>query len=297
MKKIDKVAAVITDRIVRQLEQGVVPWRKPWKGGENSWPRSIHGRKYRGVNVLMLSMQGYSSPYWITYKKAIENGGHVKPGEKGTPVVFWKFIEVEDPDSEDGRKKIGFLRYYTVFNLEQCEGIKSPEKPETETPVIDPIEHCEGIVKGMPNPPAIQFQGDRAFYRINADTVTVPERNRFENAEEYYCTLFHELAHSTGHSKRLDRKCLNDARAGFGSDPYSKEELVAEMAAAFLCGIAEIENVTLDNSAAYIGNWLKRLKSDEKLIVNAGVHAQRAADYILGVPAYQEHENHEDERG
>jgi antirestriction protein ArdC len=175
----------------------------------------------------------------------------------------------------ENRKSI-LLRYYTVFNLEQCEGIESPEP----VAAVNPIEQCESILERMPNPPRIE-QDAQACYRPSIDTVGMPARAAFHSAEEYYSTLFHELTHSTGHPSRVGREGIMTHNP-FGSDPYSKEELVAEMGAAMLCGVAGIESRTLGNSAAYLQAWINKLKSDSRLIVSAASQAQKAADYILG---------------
>jgi antirestriction protein ArdC len=227
-------------------------------------------------------LQGYGSRYWVTYRQAQALGGTVKKGQQGSRVVFWKIDEYRKESKETGetenRKSI-LLRYYTVFNLEQCERIKSPEPDR----IIHPIEQCEGIVSSMPNPPGFE-QDSRAFYRPSTDTVGMPASSAFESAENYYSTLFHELTHSTGHPLRVGREGIMEHNP-FGSEDYSREELVAEMGAAMLCGIAGIESQTRGNSAAYLQIWISRLKSDSRLVVSAAAQAQKAADYILGKAA------------
>jgi antirestriction protein ArdC len=219
-----------------------------------------------------------SSRYWITYRQAQTLRGNIKKGEHGTKVVFWKIDEFRKDNAETGETenhKSILLRYYTVFNVEQCEGIKSPEPQR----VIHPLEQCDSIVHSMPKPPAFE-QDSRAFYRPSTDTVGMPAKSAFDSAEKYYSTLFHELTHSTGHPSRVGREGIMEHNP-FGSEDYSKEELVAEMGAAMLCGITGIESQTLDNSAAYLQSWISRLKSDSRLIVSAASQAQKAADYIL----------------
>lgn len=270
------VYSIVTDQILKQLESGVAPWRKPWTMRP---PKNlISERYYRGINVFLLASSGYGSPYWLTYKQATERGGHVRKGEHGTKVVFWKIgtREVEDADGDTVERKSILLRYYTVFNVEQCEGIESPNL----APAVNPIEECERIVARMPNPPAVE-QDARAWYRPANDTVGIPSRNAFHSAEAYYATLFHELTHSTGHPKRLGREGIEKLNT-FGSESYSKEELIAEMGAAMLCGVAGIEQRTLSNSAAYLQAWIDALKSDSRLVVSAASQAQKAADYIQG---------------
>lgn len=268
---------IVTEAIIKQLESGVAPWRKPWR---TEMPANLASKKeYRGINVFLLASLGYGSRYWLTYRQAQTLGGSVRKGEHGSKVVFWKIDEYRKEDKETGetenRKSI-LLRYYTVFNLEQCEGIKSPEP----TRVIAPLEQCETIVNSMPNPPGFE-QDSRAFYRPSTDTVGVPARSAFDSAEEFYSTLFHELTHSTGHPSRVGREGIMEHNP-FGSDDYSKEELVAEMGAAMLCGVAGIQSRTLDNSASYLQSWINRLRSDSRLIVSAASQAQKAADFILG---------------
>ena len=283
MKKKMDVYGIITERILDQLEKGVVPWRKPWTTAGVVPTNLVSKKEYRGINVWVLMSQNYGSPYWVTYNQAKKLKGHVKAGEKGTPVVFWKWIEKEEKDKETGEKKtkrFPFLRYYTVFNVEQTEGIDESKIPQVEKKEIDPIECCESVVEGMPNRPHIIHGGGSASYSPMLDTVQMPQRNQFHSAEGYYCTLFHELSHSTGHESRLNRKTIN-VTASYGSEDYSKEELVAEMSAAFLSGHCGIENEVIDNNAAYIAGWMKAIADDKKLVVMAAAQAQKSADYIL----------------
>ncbi len=267
---------IVTEAIVKQLESGVAPWRKPWHTG---MPVNLVSKKeYRGINVFLLGFQGFGSRYWLTYHQSQSLGGNVKKRERGSKVVFWKIGEYEKKNKATGemenRKSI-LLRYFTVFNLEQCEGIKSPEPASA----VHPIEQCESIVRSMPTPPKL-MQEAQACYRPSMDTVGMPARSAFTSAEEYYSTFFHELTHSTGHPSRLGREGIMEHHP-FGSEDYSKEELVAEMGAAMLCGVAGIESRTLDNSAAYLQSWITKLKSDSRLVVSAASQAQKAADYIL----------------
>ena len=278
---------VITDRIVAQLERGVVPWQKPWRGGEQMPRNLISGRDYRGVNVFLLHAMSYESPYWLTYKQASELGGHVKKGERACPVVFWKRLQVADMTEPTGNKAIPFLRYYSEFNVAQSEDIPADKIPVQS---VTKREHCpiaaaESIVAAMPKLPEIKHGGGRACYSPSLDCVTMPVPERFQSGQDYYSVLFHELTHSTGHASRLNRKGISGEEgewSAFGSTPYAKEELVAEMGAAFLSGQAGIVERTLDNSAAYVQAWLARLKEDRRLIVQAAAAAQKAADFILG---------------
>jgi antirestriction protein ArdC len=270
------VYSIVTEQILKQLESGVAPWHRPWT---TQVPKNlVSGRGYRGINVFLLASNGYGSAYWLTYKQATERGGHVRKGQHGTKIVFWKIgtRETEDADGDTIERKSILLRYYTVFNVEQCEGVAVPNA----TPIVNPIEECERIVRQMPNPPAMQQDG-RAWYRPSTDTVGMPSRSAFNSSEEYYSTLFHELTHSTGHSKRVGREGIEKLNT-FGSESYSKEELIAEMGAAMLSGIAGTERKTLSNSAAYLRSWIDVLKSDSRMVVSAASQAQKAADYIQG---------------
>ncbi len=234
----------------------------------------------------MLGSLGYMSPYWLTFKQARSLGGHVNKGVKGTPVVFWKTYKQNeiDPDTRKVKEQSRFvLRYYRVFNIEQCtlppEEIPQ-EDPTTQT--FDPIPNAERVVEAMPNVPEITHQSQRAYYSPLLDVVNMPRPESFDTPENYYSTLFHELTHSTGHESRLNRKGITDP-VRFGSHSYSKEELIAEMGAAFLSGHCGIEDRILGNSAAYINGWLGRLKNDPKLVVMAAAKAQKSSDYIQGV--------------
>lgn len=275
---------IVTDRMIALLERGVVPWQKPWAAGTASMPRNlVSGREYRGINVFLLASAGYSSPYWLTFKQALALGGDVRKGEKATPVIFWKILDVEDP--VDGKKKIPFLRYFSGFNLEQCEGISapvSPDAPAAPAPVaFDPITTAAAIVAGMPKPPTLTHNEPRAYYRPITDTVNMPKAELFTAPAEYYSVLFHELTHSTGHAARLARPGITEL-AAFGGQNYGREELVAEMGAAFLCAEAGILHQTAENSAAYLASWIKTLRGDNKLAVVAAAQSQKAADYIMG---------------
>ena len=283
---------VITDRLIAMLEAGTAPWHKPWTGGAASFPKNMKSKKhYNGINVWMLHMSGHSSAYFMTFKQAKELGGSVRKGEKGFPVVFTKQLPpraVDVPTSNggsesmiDGRSGGRMLKYYTVFNVEQCDGITAPDAGTVPTFEHDPIETAERILSDMPNRPAITHAGGRACYAPALDVITMPEANRFETRPAYYSTLFHELAHSTGHATRLSRPEIIEP-GSFGSKPYGKEELVAEMAAAYICGAAGIERDTIDNSASYLAGWIDTLKGNVKLAVQAASAAQKAADYILG---------------
>jgi antirestriction protein ArdC len=278
-----KVYEIITNIILTKLEEGTIPWQRPWNTRE-SMPRNLVSKKeYQGINAFILGCQHYSSPYWLTFKQCKDLGGSIRKGEQGTPVVYWNWLEIE----EDGEmeRKVPFMRYYTVFNVAQCENIpadKMPTTTEATTTHIDKIMQCEGIVENWKDKPEIRHGKQQACYIPFSDLVNMPMFETFINSEEYYSTLFHELTHSTGHEKRLNRQGITEI-APFGTPLYSKEELVAEMGAAFLCGFTGIEYATIDNSAAYIQGWLKKLKDDKKLVIIAATQAQKAVNYILGI--------------
>jgi len=270
----------IAERIIGLLEKGIIPWRKPWKT-QSGLPRNLVTQKpYRGINIFLLHAMSYESPLWLTYRQALSLSGNVRKGEKATPVVFWKQLEIADQKTgEPG--KIPLLRYYHVFNLAQCENLKNLPAPPVATPFSPPSKPDE-IVAFMPKRPEIKHGLRKAYYSPAEDIVAMPDRALFETEAGYYATLFHELVHSTGHASRLNRATLTKS-SGFGSDPYCKEELVAEMGATFLCAHSGIENAIIENSAAYIQNWLAQLKDDKTLMVQAAAQAQKAADFILDI--------------
>jgi len=289
--KRESVYEKVTQTIITLLASGVVPWSKPWKGGKHGSAMSYAtGKSYRGYNQMILSClrasQGYKSAYWMTFNQAKAAGGSVKKGEKGTPIIYWNWIKktVENADGTTSEKKIPFLRYYTVFNYDQTDGVKvaAGELPTTEPePEFNPIEAAEAIVAGYKSCPPVAFGGDQACYRPMTDEIGMPGKTSFVSPESFYSTYFHEMTHSTGHKSRLGRSGVTGPTY-FGSDVYSQEELVAEMGASFLCGVSGIDKVTQDQSAAYCDHWIKVLKGDSKLVVMAASQAQKAADLILG---------------
>lgn len=257
-----------------------MPWRKPWKA-QSGLPRNLVSKKpYRGINVLLLHAMSYESPFFLTFRQAQELGGSVRKGEKACPVVFWKQFEVEDKETGE-KEKVPMARFYSVFNVSQCDGLKNIPTQVVEMPLSAPTKP-EEIVAFMPKRPEIKHGMRKAFYSPREDIVAMPDRARFDDEAAYFGTLFHELVHGSGHPSRLNRPTLTESQ-GFGSNPYCKEELIAEMGAAFLCGHAGIAEGTIENSASYIQNWLEALQNDKKLIVQAAAQAQKAADFILGV--------------
>ena len=282
--------AIVTEKIINLLEQGIVPWRRPWSA--TGLPCNLVSKKpYRGVNLLLLSATKYISPLWLTMKQANELGGSVRKGERSQIVVFWKVDQIAkaetetDPekDAADEKSRPRFvLRYYRLFNLEQCELPQAvlDKLPKSETHQHDPIEAAERIIAGMPNPPEIQYAGSKAYYSPITDRITLPPRELFISAEEFSATKIHECVHSTGSRKRLNRESIAEA-APFGSPTYVAEELVAETGAAFLCAEAGISPAVVENQAAYIQGWLGKIRSDKRLVIMAAAQAQKAADFIL----------------
>lgn len=274
------VYEVITERITAMLEQGEIPWKKSWNAATQAPRNLITGKDYQGINTFILLSARYQSPYWLTFKQATAKGGTVRKGEKGFPVIFWKIDK--QTDEETGKEKsIPLLRYYTVFNVAQIEGLQDVPATEIHSTTEDgseAIDAAELIVTNMPNRPAILTGFTRACYSPSEDHVKMPSSSAFDGPAEYYSVLLHELAHSTGHASRLNRNLA--AISAFGDEDYSKEELVAEFGSAFLCAEAGISPAVISNQAAYIQGWLKALKNDSKLLICAAAAAQKAANFI-----------------
>ena len=275
MSKFD-VYEKVTKLIIDRLEAGVIPWRMPWKvaGG---MPQNLVSKKiYRGFNFHYLRSFGFDQPYFLSFKQAKDLGGHVKKGAKSIEVIFWKMREHVNTAGEVDR--IPMLRYYRVFHINDVEGIDMSKIPQLESHDHDftPIEACENLIENWKDKPLIETGKTRACYIPSQDVVHMPDPRTFFEDSEYFSALFHELTHSTGHSKRLKRDILNS----YGTVNYAFEELVAELGASYLCALCGIENKTIDNSAAYIQSWLRRLKDDNKFFVNAASKAQHATDYI-----------------
>ena len=280
----ERAYQVITDRVLAELDHGAVPWRKSWSTPIGQLPRNaISNRPYHSINAMVLGISGFTDPRWLTFNGARQIGGNVKQGAKASPVVFWRWIEAER-ENEAGQKvikNIPFLRYYRVFNVAQCESLTLPAVPPEANPPR-PVEAAEAIAAAFPGAPTVQWtNGDVACYVPSADVVRMPPRAAFRDPGELYSVLFHELTHSTGHPSRLRRFDLAAPLAPFGSEDYSKEELVAEFGSCFLNHEAGIES-TIPNSVAYIQNWAERIRKDPKLVMQAAGKANHAANYILG---------------
>jgi antirestriction protein ArdC len=282
----------ITDQIVTLLEAGTAPWRSSALGTDLGRPMSMTtGRPYRGINVFLLAMAGlaggHTSAYWATYKQAQALGGQVRRGEKGTLVVFWKMLDGNEVDPATGRpEKRPVLRYYRVWNACQCDGLMLPDADREPRQAPEPFDAAEAVIAGYRTGPSVLTDGLTPAYLPALDTVKMPPLDRYADAPSYYCDLFHEYGHSSGAKHRLDRWGEGGPATSFRSDSYSREELVAEMTAAFLCGHCGISPSTIANSASYLAGWVERLKGDKRLIVTAAGQAQKAADHILGVPPF-----------
>ena len=281
------VEAEVTQKVLDALEQGTVPWAKPWRTAGLLPTSATTGKPYRGINTWLLSLAafeaGFESPYWLTYRQAREFGGHVRKGEHGTLVVFWKRLEVKDPEAEDGTKVIPLLRSYWVFNLDQCDEVTMPPRftPEEFEP-LTPSQAVEAVLAGYEDGPTVEHRrSDRAYYMPANDTVTLPAMDQWSDEVSYSSTLFHELTHSTGHPSRLDRFERNGEPQHFGSEKYAREELVAEMGACLVAATTGTE-YRVDQSASYVASWLRALKDDKSLVIKAAQQAQRAVDRILG---------------
>ena len=265
----------VTRRIVEQMEQGEIPWHKPWIAGGNCVSYAT-GKPYSLLNQMLLGKPGE----YLTFRQCQQAGGHIHRGEKAHMVVFWKWIEQENEETGE-KRQIPFLRYYSIFHINQCEEIAARHaKPLPQT--ADTDEAAERIISAYLQNSGVKLkhvEGDQACYRPADDSVTLPLRAQFAETAEYYSTAFHELTHSTGHSKRLNRL---EQTAFFGSEAYSKEELIAEIGASALMNAASLETPSsLRNSAAYIQNWLRILKKDKRFIVGASGKAEKAVQMIL----------------
>lgn len=266
----------VTDRIIAQLELGVIPWRKPWIASGSCISHAT-SKPYSLLNQMLLGKPGE----YATFNQIRQAGGSVRRGEKAHMVVFWKWITTKDDETGE-EKEVPFLRYYNVFHLDQCEGISAkhllpmPHKAcahvRSASLIADYIAREKVTIR--------HESGDRAFYRPVTDVIVLPEMAQFHSTAEYYSTAFHELIHSTGHSTRLNRL---DSTAFFGSEAYSKEELIAEIGAAALLNHVGLETSgSFRNSAAYIQSWLQALKNDKRMIVSAAGKVEKAVQMILG---------------
>ena len=288
----------ITNRIIADLEQGTRPWHRPWSvahaEGRIVLPLRHSGIPYRGINVVMLwsaaVAAGYACPTWLTFKQAIELGGNVRKGERGELVVYANNITRTETDTkgEETEREIPFLKGYTVFNAEQCEGLPAHYTARPKAPALSPLQRIEAADRFFAATGAdIRHGGTRAYYAEGSDHVQMPPFETFKSAQSHAATLAHELTHWTKHRTRLDRDM---GRVKWGDEGYAREELVAELGAAFLCADLGVTPDVRDDHAAYIATWLKVLKEDKRLIFSAASHAQRAADVLHALQGAQETE-------
>ena len=274
----------VTERILNQMKSGVIPWRKSWSSG---LPRSLAtGRAYRGINILILASSPFESSYWLTFRQAQQLGGHVRKGERATPVVFWKWRTEEELQqlAKDGKGRgiapcVPFV--FPVFNLEQIGGV---DRPADDHRIAPEARHAiaDDILGLMPRPPTITHSStSQPAYLPTEDRITLPHLSQFTSADHYFAVMFHELVHSSGHVSRLDRFRPDGTDLG---ERYSFEELVAEFGAAFLCAWAGIHNpATEELQASYIDGWAAAFARDSRMLMRAASAAQRAVDYVRGI--------------
>lgn len=279
------VYQLVTDQIIALLEQGIVPWQKPW--ADAGIPMNLLSkRQYRGINLWLLLSLNYEKNCFLTWEQIKSIGASVKKDQKGHIVVFWKPLQKKAEEKKDEKQKsVPLLRYYKVWNISQLTDVPEHLIPIVEAGIgeVDPIKECEDILTTMPTCPPIQHKEQQAYYSIEKDLINMPKKKSFKSIDSYYSTLFHELVHSTGSEKRLSRKTLKDM-APFGSESYAMEELIAEMGSAYLCRFSGILPNEINNTVAYLDNWLGVFKKDKRFLITAAGLAQRAVDFITGKP-------------
>ena len=271
----EKIQKIMQAKVLELLEKGTIPWRKTWDVSKGAAKNIVTNKVYQGTNYFLLNCQGYVSPYWMSYKQAQAHKGHVKKGEKSTPITVWRPFKPKAGEEEDDPKfRRGYYGMAFVFNLAQTEDVKLPERDEIVERKYNnsPIENCEQILSEFKDPPGTIW-GMSPCYNFSMDEIGMPKIEKFETSEEYYAAFFHEMGHSTRHLTRLNREKVSKA----------KEELVAEMTACFLCAEAGIETDVIENQAAYIDGWRKAISEDPKLVMNASSEAQKAANYIMNI--------------
>lgn len=285
----------VTNRIIAHLEKGEIPWRKTWSGyglARNLATNHI----YTGINMILMNCLPYPIPYYMSFKQVQEKGGRIRQGAKAELVFYFNILFKDKADNTLSKeqasilerqgaevKVLKYLKYYNVFNIKDIEGIDYASPDITLLP-HEKLERCENILLNMPNAPEMIHEDlSQAYYNKVHDFVNMPEIGQFQSPEEYYVTFFHELAHATGHGKRLNRPGITESEK-FADKKYSEEELIAEMAASFLSAQVSIDyEPIIENTAAYLQGWLKVLKEDKLFIFKVAAEAQKAADYVLGV--------------
>jgi antirestriction protein ArdC len=274
----------VTNKIITALENDIIPWKKPWK---NLIPQNINGRPYTGINRILLNITEYQFPFFLSFNQVKQFGGYVKRGEKAQFAVFWKVLKRTETNEEGKEitKEIPYLRYYNLFNISQttlpASIAKKLPKSKFDIPLDEnnPIENAKQLLSYFKDLPEIEYNWVKACYIPKLDKILLPHDYQFSSEEEFYSTKFHEIIHSTGHPKRLNRKGI--VEINFGSHQYSKEELIAEIGTCFLCGMVGIKN-TFQNSTSYIQSWIGALKNDSKMVVYAAGAAEKAVDFLLG---------------
>ncbi|WP_409562658.1 ArdC family protein [Hyphomicrobium sp. MC8b] len=279
----------ITDKIVTALEQGARPWTQPWNAehlaGRITRPRRATGEAYRGINVIMLWMEayerGYAAPVWMTFRQALALEAHVRKGEKGSLVVYANKITrtEQDANGDDYELEIPFLKGYTVFNVEQIEGLPAhyyaKQEPAAPITAVDRVAHADTFLESTGA--SVVHGGNVASYNVGTDLIRMPPIDTFRDAPSYYAVRAHETIHWTRHKSRLDRSF---GREKWGDEGYAREELVAELGSAFICADLDLTPEIRDDHAAYIASWIKVLQNDKRAVFQAAAHAQRAADYL-----------------
>lgn len=278
------VYEMVTNRIIEQLENNIVPWEKPWSGTLDGAFNRVSKKPYSILNQMLLKYDGE----YATFKQWQELGGHIRKAEKSEIIVFWKMYPIKEKQ-DDGTeiiKTIPLLKYINVFHISQVDGVEPLKQKVTHD--IEPIDKAEKILNDYWNRENITIEhvkGDKAFYSPMFDKIQLPLFEQFKQSEEYYSTAFHESVHSTMKTSRCNRQEDRKGKVvSFASDEYSKEELCAEIGSAQLMNIVGIETTkSFRNSTAYIQSWLKVLRNDNKFIVSASSKAEKAVNYILGI--------------
>jgi antirestriction protein ArdC len=269
---------LVTGQVIASLEKGVIPWQRPW--AEAGVPMNLLSkRQYRGINLWLLLLLNYERNLFLTWDQVKSCGGSVLAGEKGHIVVFWQQVSKQAADTQ---KNIPRLRYYKVFNIAQCREIPTDLIPPAAATMKEciPKMECESIIQTMIDAPVIEHKQHQAYYDITTDVINMPKKKSFKTIDGYYHTLFHELVHSTGAEKRLGRKTLTDM-VPFGTPSYAMEELIAEMGSAYLCRFTGILPNEIENTVAYLDNWLGVFKKEKRFLLTASGQAQKAVDMIL----------------
>lgn len=290
----DEKLTEVNAKILAAMASGTMPWRKEWRtlGATGQPHNAITGRAYRGCNWFLLSCAAYSHGGWLTYEQARKAGGSVRKGQKGTSIIFWKPTKYAVTDAATGEERTRgslIMKFYSVFNVEQCEGLKLPARETVTAPLaIDcDMERVYGALGAN-----VTHGGDSACYIPSADAIRLPVAGAFTTLDAYKATAFHELGHWTGHSTRLDR--LEGMQGRFGSQSYAAEELVAELCAAYCCAVAGV-NSSLENHASYLSHWQKIIADDPKAIITASSKAQAAFDFIAKGAGLVADESEDDE--